>query len=456
MNYKNIHFIGIGGIGMSGLAQILNERGFNISGSDIAANNITESLKGKGIKIFIGHKPENIDNADVIVVSSAISINNPEVKTAIKKGIPIMHRSEMLAKLMENKKGIAIAGTHGKTTTTSMISLILDKVGYDPTIIVGGIVPEFESNAKNGNGDFVVAEADESDGSLIRLRPFFGIITNIEADHLDYYSGIGDIKKVFEKFLALFPNNGYALLNYDDNNVKDIIKTCHNKYITYGLNNGVDFKASNIVFHDFGSTFTIVREGVSLEEISLSVPGIHNIYNALAATALGISLGIKFDDIRSILSTFKGVKRRFQIIGKNDQFTIIDDYAHHPTEIMATLSAARKIISNNRLISIFQPHRYTRTKYFYDDFGKAFFNSDIVIITDIYPAGEENIPQVTSKLIVDSLKKYGHNSVWYIPNIQEVPEFITNLVESNDTIITIGAGDIWKVGKILKEKLISS
>ncbi len=441
---------------MSGLAQILSERGFTVSGSDISTNSIIESLKNKNIKVFIGHSPENIDNADVVVVSSAISINNPEVKAALKKGIPIMHRSEMLAKLMENKKGIAIAGTHGKTTTTSMISLILDKSGYEPTLVVGGIVPELGSNAKNGKGDFIVAEADESDGSLIRLRPYFGVITNIEADHLDYYSSIGDIKKVFEKFLALLPNSGYALLNYDDTNIRDIIKTCRNKYITYGLNNGVDFKANNISFHDFGSTFSILKDGVCLGEISLSVPGIHNIYNALGATALGVSIGINFDDIKNILSTFKGAKRRFQIIGKNEQFTIIDDYAHYTTEIMATLSAARKIINNKRLISIFQPHRYTRTKYFYDEFGKSFFNADVVIVTDIYSAGEENIPHITSKLIVDSLKKYGHNSVWYIPNINDIPEFISKLAVGDDTIITIGAGDIWKVGKILKEKLIPS
>ncbi len=453
MEYNSFHFVGIGGIGMSALAQILLEKGYEVSGSDVAKSNQVQRLEQYGAKIKIGHAAQNLNGSDVTVVSSAISINNPEVKAAIRRGIPILHRSEMLALLMKEGKGIAVSGTHGKTTTTGMISVLLERAGLDPTVIIGGVVEQFKSNAKFGKGEYVVAEADESDGSLVRLSPHIAIVTNIEADHMDYYSDISQIKSTFAKFLSKLPEDGLAILCTDDQNVKRVSELYHGKKLTYGLNNGAYLKAIHIEYSGMGSKFLVINRGLEIGNFRLNVPGTHNIYNALAAIGLGMELGIGLDVIQDTLLEFKGAKRRFQIISNHGGMVVVDDYAHHPTEIMATLSAARKIHGRGRIISVFQPHRYSRTQYFFDLYGKCFFNSDQVIVTDIYSAGEKPIPKIDGSLIAETLQKYGHQGVTYIPKIQDVTNYIMNTADKEDFVITLGAGDVWKVAYEISDKL---
>ncbi len=453
MEYKSFHFVGIGGIGMSALAQILLEKGYDVSGSDVSRSSQVIRLEELGAKIKVGHAAQNLNGQDVAIVSSAISINNPEVKAAIRRGVPILHRSEMLALLMKQGKGIAVSGTHGKTTTTSMIALLLERAGMDPTVIIGGILEQFKSNAKLGKGEYVVAEADESDGSLVRLSPNIAIVTNIEADHMDYYSDITQIKNTFAKFLSKLPEDGLAIMCTDDQNVKRVSEVYHGKKLTYGLNNGAYLKAVQIDYSGMGSNFVVINRGLELGRYRLNVPGTHNIYNALAAIGLGLELGIDQDVIQDTLLEFKGAKRRFQTISNHGGMVVVDDYAHHPTEIMATLSAARKMHRGGRIIAVFQPHRFSRTQYFYDLYGRSFFNSDHVIVTDVYAAGEKPIPEINGKLIASTLKKYGHEHVTYIPEVKEIPEFLMNFATSDDFVITLGAGDVWKVAYELSDKL---
>lgn len=453
MEFSKYHFIGIGGIGMSGIAQILLQQGYEVTGSDIARTTMVQKLTEMGARIKIGHAPENLNGTEVAVVSSAISISNPEVKTAIRRGIPILHRSEILSLLMNEKKGLAIAGTHGKTTTTSLISVMMDRAGLDPTVIIGGVVDQFKSNARMGRGDYLVAEADESDGSLVRLNPYISVVTNIEADHMDYYSDISAIRNTFTKFLKKTHPDGLAVLCTDDHNVKQMASQYHGRKITYGLNNGAHLKAIDITFSELGSNYLVVHRGLDIGRFRLNVPGMHNVYNSLAAIAIGMELGISLDVIQDVFLEFNGAKRRFQIIASNEAMTVVDDYAHHPTEIMATLSAARKVRGQGRIISVFQPHRYTRTRYFYDLYGRSFFNADCVIVTDVYAAGEKPIPKISGELIADTLKKYGHENVMYIPSVQDVPDYVLGMAEKNDFLITLGAGDVWKVAHSLGEQI---
>jgi len=456
MEHKSYHFIGIGGIGMSAVAKILLARGKEVHGSDVARSRQVEQLEAMGANIGIGHSAKNIEGTDVVVVSSAISINNPEVKAAIRRGIPILHRSEMLAMLMKESKGIAISGTHGKTTTTSMVSLMMERAGLDPTILIGGELEQLQSNAKAGSGDYLVAEADESDGSLVRLSPHIAIVTNIEADHMDFYSDISEIRNTFSKFVQRLPEKGLAVFCTDDPNVKMISRQYHGKKITYGLHNGAEIKAVDMNFTDMGSSFTVIRRGLEIGAFRLNVPGMHNIYNCLAAIAVGLDLGIDLDIVRDSFLEFKGAKRRFQVLSNSGNMTVVDDYAHHPTEIMATLSAARKIHGKGRIISIFQPHRYSRTKYFFDLYGQSFFNADTVIVTDVYSAGEKPIPRISGQMIADSLKRYGHQEVTYIPTIEEVSKHVMKMANSEDFVITLGAGDVWKVAHDLSHHVKSA
>ncbi|HOO55703.1 MAG TPA: UDP-N-acetylmuramate--L-alanine ligase [bacterium] len=453
MEYNSFHFIGIGGIGMSGIAQILLQQGYSVTGSDVSKSAQVARLEGLGAKISMGHSSQNIAGSDVVIVSSAISINNPEVKTAIRRGIPILHRSEMLALLMKKFRGIGVSGTHGKTTATSMISLLLERADMDPTIIIGGILDQINSNAKLGKGEFLVAEADESDGSLVRLSPEIAVVTNIEADHMDYYTDLGQIKKTFENYLSKLPENGLAILCTDDHNVKDLSKHFDGKKLTYGLTNGAMLKAIKVEFSGIGSSFTVIKRGLEVGLFRLNVPGVHNVYNALAAIGLGIELGIDIETIRDSILEFNGAKRRFQILANHGGTVVVDDYAHHPTEIMATLSAARKIHGRGRIISVFQPHRFSRTQYFFDLYGKSFFNSDNVIVTDIYSAGEEPIPNISGELIAKTLKSYGHQNVMYIPKITEVTDYLAQYANKDDFVITLGAGDVWKVAHSLSDRL---
>jgi len=456
MQYNSFHFIGVGGIGMSAIAKVLLQQGRTVMGSDVAKSAQVECLEKMGATVHVGHAAKNITGADVVVVSSAISINNPEVKAAIRRGIPILHRSEMLAMLMREKKGIAIAGTHGKTTTTSMVSLMVERAGLDPTIVIGGEVEQFRSNAKLGQGDWLVAEADESDGSLVRLSPRIAVVTNIEADHMDYYSDISEIRNTFGKFVSKIPEDGLAVFCTDDANVKMVSKLYHGKTTTYGLSNGAHLKAIKMEFTEMGSRFMVINKGLEIGMFRLNVPGMHNVYNCLAAIAVGMELGIGMDVLKDAMLEFKGAKRRFQVISNSGNMTVVDDYAHHPTEIMATLSAARKIHGKGRIISVFQPHRYSRTKYFFDLYGQSFFNSDHVIVTDIYSAGEKPIPKISGELIAASLKKYGHQEVTYIPNIKDVTEHLMKIATKDDFVITLGAGDVWKVARQLSDQLKSA
>ncbi len=454
MKFNSYHFVGIGGIGMSAIARVLLQMGLEVSGSDVARSHQVQAMEELGADIKLGHKPSNINGSEVVVVSSAISINNSEVKSAIKRGIPILHRSEMLAMLMQEHKGIAVSGTHGKTTTTSMISLMVERAGLDPTVLIGGELEQFHSNSKLGTGDYLIAEADESDGSLVRLSPHIAVVTNIEADHMDFYSDINEIKGTFNKFLAKLPEDGLCVLCTDDQNVKALGQQFDGRKTTYGLSNGAHLKAIEMEYTETGSAFTVIHKGLEIGRFSLRVPGMHNVYNCLATIAVGRELGIDMDIINNSFNEFKGAKRRFEVLSNSGRMTVVDDYAHHPTEIMATLSAARKIHGGKgRIISIFQPHRYSRTKYFFELYGQSFFNSDQVIVTDIYSAGEKPIPKINGALIADSLKKYGHQDVVYIPDINEIPNHILDTATNDDFVITLGAGDVWKVAHNLSERV---
>lgn len=442
-NYKRIHFIGIGGSGMSAIAKILLEMGYEVSGSDIKYSEILNKLQNQGAKVFIGHNSENVIGAELVVVSSAIPTNNPEYIEAIKQNIPILHRADILSILMNHKKGIAISGAHGKTTTTSMISLMLDKNGYQPTVLIGGELNDIGGNAVLGSGEYLVAEADESDGSFLKLNPFIAVVTNIENDHLDYYKNMDNMKKAFVKFIENIKDDGFAFLCIDNENVRDIIPNIKKKIFTYGIKYNADYMPKDIVLKGISSIFAVYYKEKFLGDIELNVPGIHNVYNATAAVGIGHQLGIDIKDIASALKNFRGVQRRFQNIGEVNGVKIFDDYAHHPTEIKVVLKTAR-LLNPRKIYAIFQPHRYTRTKLLAEEFGTAFFDADEVIVTKLYSAGEEPIPNVSSELIVSALNKNNVN-VKYIEKKEEVVDYLLYKLVPGDLVITIGAGDINKV-----------
>ena len=449
---KVIHFVGIGGIGMSGIAEVLYNLGYKVQGSDIRKSSVTGRLESFGIKVFLGHNEINIKDAHIVIVSSAINEKNPEVKAAISRGIPVIKRAEMLSELMRMKYGIAIAGTHGKTTTTSMIGTILNKAGFDPTIVIGGKLDSLGSNAKLGKGDFLVAEADESDGSFLLLNPTIAVVTNIDPEHLDYYKGgIEEIKKTFVSFLNKVPFYGVDILCLDHENIQEIIPDIKKRFLTYGLVSQANVRADNIEFKNLESKFTVYIQNEKQGDITINMPGIHNVYNALASITVAWELDIPFETIKNSLDNFTGVNRRFYIKGEVGNNIIIDDYAHHPTEIKATLQAAKNGF-NKKIIVIFQPHRYSRTKELMDQFATAFYNADKLIITDIYSASEEPIEGINSKVLFDKLKEYGHRDIHYIQNFEDIAEYVSNIAE-NALIITAGAGDIWKVGEMILEKM---
>jgi UDP-N-acetylmuramate--alanine ligase len=448
---KKLHFVGIGGTGMCGIAEILWNLGYEVTGSDMRSSESTERLEKLGIRIYLVHKKENVKGADVLVISSAVKDSNPEVIFAKENKIPVIRRAEMLGELMRMKYGIGVAGTHGKTTTTSMIGHILTEAGLDPTIIVGGRVKSLGSNAKLGQGEYLVAEADEFDRSFLRLTPTIAVVTTLEAEHLDYYKDLEEIKSVFTEFVNKVPFYGSVILCLDEEAIQEIIPGIERPIVTYGLVPQADLVAHSIQFSENQSFFRVRNRGKDLGEISLLVPGIHNVKNCLAALCVGLELEIPFEKMKKALSEFKGVSRRFEIKGEIDRVMIADDYAHHPTEIKATLKAARDGYKK-RIIAIFQPHLYSRTKDFYKEFGKSFFDSDLLIVTDIYPAREEPVPGITGELIVSKAKEFGHKEVFYIPRKEEIIPFLSRILRENDLVITIGAGDIYKVG----ENLISA
>ena len=448
---KKMHFIGIGGIGMSGIAEILINLGYDVSGSDLRESEQTKRLRQLGATIYIGHYPSNIKDYHVVVTSSAISKNNPEIIEAKKRKIPVIHRSEMLAELVRLKHGIGVAGTHGKTTTSSMLAYVLYHGGLNPTAVVGGKVLNFGSNARIGEGQYFVFEADESDGSFIKLLPTIGIVTNIDADHLDHYKYFEGIKEAFITYMNNIPFYGYSVVCMDDPVVAEVLPRIERPYVTYGFNTGAHFKATNIKLLNGSTRYSCYYNDKLLGEIVLNLLGKHNIINSLAVVAVALELGLTFGVIAEAIAQFQGVGRRLEKIGETNGIIVVDDYGHHPTEIRATLDALKQL--GKRVIVVFQPHRYTRTQYLYDEFGQAFTMADELFLTEIYPAGEEPIEGVSSNLIQQSVKKHEGRDVVVIPHLDQVPDYICSIVKEGDVIVTLGAGDIYKVGHTILSML---
>ena len=458
-NLGVIHFIGIGGIGMSGIAEVLVQSGYLVQGSDIKASNNTKRLEKLGIKVFIGQRKSNILNAKIIVVSTAISKNNIELVEAKKIYLPIVHRAEMLGELMRLKQSIAIAGTHGKTTTTSLIAKMIEENGMDPTIINGGIISSLDSNARMGKGDWMVVEADESDGSFTKLNPTAAVITNIDLEHLDFHKNEKNLELAFFNFLSSIPFYGFICLCIDHPRVQKLISKLEDKkVITYGLSANADVRATNVIYNNNKMNFTLSISNrreleISSYEIEFSMIGIHNIQNALATIATGIELKIPIEKIKNTLKTFTGVQRRFQNVGNFKNTTIIDDYGHHPVEINAALAAARLLTPKSKIISIFQPHRYSRIKDLFNDFCSCFNDADYVFLLDVYPAGEEPLNGFESNDLKNGLLKYGHKNVSYIESKKALIRETLKIISPHDIIICLGAGSITKIANTLEKEL---
>jgi UDP-N-acetylmuramate--alanine ligase len=449
---QQIHFVGIGGIGMSGIAEVLFNLGYRITGSDAKETEITRRLSQLGCKITYAHQRENVQGADVVVISSAIRGDNPEIKEAKAQMIPVIRRAEMLAELMRMKYGIAVAGTHGKTTTTSLIATVLAHAGLDPTMVIGGRLNSLGSNARLGEGEFLVAEADESDGSFLTLSPTIAIVTNIDPEHLDYYDDIEHIKRTFLAFINKVPFYGSSILCLDHENIRALIPWVDKRYITYGLEPEANMRGQAIRPEGWGIAFEASWQDRSLGEVRLRMPGVHNVSNALAAIACGLKLDIGFRLIQEALEGFTGVQRRFQLKGEDAGVIVIDDYAHHPVEIQVTLAAA-KGLGKKRIIALFQPHRYTRTRDLFDEFIPAFAEADALFITDIYPAGEDPIPGVTAKALAQEIEKKGGVEVHYVPDRERLVGEVMQMVRPGDVVMTLGAGNIWETSEGIVEAL---
>jgi UDP-N-acetylmuramate--alanine ligase len=451
---KHIHFVGIGGIGMSGIAEVLLNLGYKVSGSDLRESDTTERLRALGGEIMIGHRPANVGSPHVVVISSAVKSDNVEVAAAREKQVPVIPRAEMLAELMRLKYGVAIAGAHGKTTTTSMVATVLAAGGIDPTVVIGGKLNSLGSNAKLGQGEFLVAEADESDGSFLRLSPTVAVVTNIDAEHLDHYRDIDEIKEAFLAFINKVPFYGVAILCLDEKHIQSLIPRVHKRYLTYGMSSQADYHALDATLLPLGSRFRVANHSGDLGWFELSVPGLHNVSNSLAAIAVARELEVDIEVIRKALKEFSGVHRRFEVKGEARGVLVVDDYGHHPTEVRATLAAA-KASSGRRTVCVFQPHRYTRTKHLLEEFFTAFNEADRVIIMDIYAAGEQPIPGITGRAVYEGIKRYGHKDAVYLSGRDEVVGHLLSSLREGDLLLTLGAGDVWKVGEAVLERLRS-
>jgi UDP-N-acetylmuramate--alanine ligase len=442
---------------MSAIARVMLEMGYKITGSDVARQELTEKLAAKGAQIYIGHEAEHVKGADLVVYSTALSKDNVERRAAEELNIPVLHRAQMLARLMNAGKGVAVAGAHGKTTTSSMIALVMENCEADPTYIIGGEIVNVGTNAKAGKGEYVVAEADESDGSFLQYHPSIAIVTNIEPDHLENYDGdFGKLKAAYVKFLSQVKADGKAIVCADDETITELLPQLDAdttaKLITYGINSDAEYKAENISLGDRKVSFEMTHRGTVLGKIELSVPGLHNVYNAMATVITCLEAGLSFANIAEAIYEFIGAKRRFQVLGEVNDILVIDDYAHHPTEIQATISAAKA--TGKRIIAVFQPQRYTRTFFLLEQFSRAFPEADEVIITDIYsPAGEQQIEGVHSRKLVEMIKTNSNANTLYIPTKEEVLEHLTAKVVPGDLVITMGAGDIWKTADALAKTL---
>ena len=450
---NNIHFIGVGGIGMSALASILLNMGYKVSGSDLESNNLTEKLANAGGKIFTGHDAKNLPpETEIVVYSSSINGSNPEIIEARKRNnMSIVKRAQVLGEILNKKKGIAVTGTHGKTTTTSLVSVMLENCGMDPTVVIGGEVALFNGNAKFGSGEYVVAEADESDGSFLYLKPLYSVITNIEMEHIDYYKTIDDAINSYSAFANNLKNTGALFYNYEDENIKKVLSVFKGESRSFGFSKEAEIYPYDIKMSEFSSSFLCVHKNEVLGKVFLKVPGRHNILNSLAAILVGLKMGLSFENIARSIATFSGTKRRFHLRADVDGVMLIDDYAHHPTEIRAVLDACRNW-KDRRLIVVFQPHRYTRTLFLAEEFGRCFKGADKLILTDIYPASEEPIEGVSAKNIYDRVKKHGLDDVT-IMNKDAVAGHVMALKKRGDMILVLGAGDIKEVANELSEKL---
>lgn len=449
-NY-HIHFVGIGGIGMSGIAELLLSLGYTVSGSDLKLSGITRRLEKLGATVFQGHSGEQINGASVVVTSSAIPAENPEVLAATAQSIQIISRADMLAELMRIKYAIAVSGAHGKTSTTAMIAHILNQAGLDPTVVIGGLLKNLGTNALHGKGDFIVAEADESDGSFLKYTPAIAVVTNIDLEHLDFYKDIEDIKKAFITFINSVPFYGLAVLCLDNNHIQDILPRVKSRHITYGLSAQADVRAADIKLAGTRSRFTVFHKDTPLGELQLNLSGRHNILNALAGIATGIELNIGFSGIKDALEKIDGVQRRLEIKGEKKGILVMDDYGHHPTEITATLTAVRESFSDRRLIVMFQPHRYSRTRALFDEFTRSFYQSDILLILPIYAASEPEIEGVNSVLLCENIQAHGHKNVHHAQGFNEALSLISKQLKQNDLVLTLGAGDIYLLGEKLLE-----
>jgi UDP-N-acetylmuramate--alanine ligase len=436
---------------MSGIAEVLLNLGYHISGSDAKLSPITERLQKLGAKVFEGHRNANIESAQVVVTSTAVRADNPEVVEAVRRQVPVIPRAEMLAELMRLKYGIAIAGSHGKTTTTSMVATVLDRAGLDPTVVVGGRVNTIGSNAKLGHGDFMVVEADESDKSFLKLSPTIAVVTNIDLEHLDFYSGIEEIRSCFVQFVNKAPFYGSVIICLDDPNIQMIIPLITRRVMTYGMRAHAEISASGVQLsrESFGSEFAVRRKGEELGRIRLNVPGEHNVLNALAAVAVGLDLEVEFPVIAEGLEAFRGAERRFQIKGlvegEKNGILVVDDYGHHPTEIRATLAAAKT--SGRRLVALFQPHRYTRTAALREEFARSFYDADVVLLTDIYAASEDPIEGVSGQALAEETEKFGHRCARYIGGMEQGKQALLDVVQPGDLVLTLGAGNVWRAGE---------
>jgi len=438
---------------MSGIAELLLNLGYQVSGSDLKASDITARLQSLGGTFFEGHQADQIAGADVVVTSSAVKADNPEILAAEQVSVPVIPRAEMLAELMRLKYSIAIAGAHGKTTTTSIVASVLARGGLDPTIVIGGKLIGIGSNAVLGQGDFIVAEADESDGSFLKFSPAIAVVTNIDREHLDFYRDMDAIKSVFLNFIDRIPFYGLAILCLDNEAIQDLIPAIKKRYTTYGMSTQADFQIRDVEFAKQQSRFTVINRGQKLGRIKLNLPGLHNVYNATASIAVGIELDVPFAAIKSALETLEGVQRRLEIKGQVGGITVVDDYGHHPTEIKTTLDALQKCWPDKRKVVVFQPHRYSRTRALFDEFTRAFYQSDVLLVLPIYAASEPEIEGVTGQLLSEGIQAHGHKEVFFADQMNDAVAYLTQNLKSGDILLTLGAGDVWKVGELVLEEL---
>ena len=452
-NYHAFHFVGLGGVGMCALARILIEKGITVSGSDVSDSAVLQELRNKGAAVFIGHKRENINNADVLVVSSAIGMDNPELQEAKSRDLPIFHRSDVLAAIFKWGKGIAVAGAHGKSTTSAMIGQIFHVAKMDPTIVLGGFTDYLKGNSCLGHGEHIIAEADESDGSFLKFYPKIAVVTNIEDDHMDHYGSMENIIKAFIQFVQnLDKETGLAVLCFDNENIRNIADKVDRKYISYALDHDADYMAKDIKIDGPHTSFTVIYKGEVLGDVALNIPGKHNVLNALATIAVCHHMGLSIEEITEGFKVFSGTKRRFQTKFRNENVWIVDDYAHHPTEIQTTIKAAKQT-NPKRLIVAFQPHRYSRTQLLQKEFGSCFVGADVLVLTDIYAASEDPIEGISGKTIVDEVKKQTGVDAVYIEKLEDIAPWLKENIQAGDLIITMGAGNIYTVGENLAQSL---